>query len=268
MKLPKCPIPYPHPKLCPDILLEFCSAADSRYRRIRRRHYVKDRGAVGRQIHFVAWYQGQMVGIISGGSAVWESAPRDKFFDITDANRREVIQTIVDNSVCRMVVHERGLMQKVLSVWRKVVVPHIWFDLYGEETIGYETFVIPRKVKPGVERKGQNYKGDNWTQVGVTRGAAKSTKGCKQYNPVSALSRWGVALLVWKKGIPLRRWPTPTHQKRREFVAVCKRRKRAQANPAARNQPTSSLSAWSRTPLLPIHFWGRLFGSSGALVRG
>ena len=164
----------------PDIVLEFCSRSNPDYKRIRGEHYVTNKGSVGRQIHFLIWHRKQPAGIISAGSAVQAVGARDKFFGVTAANRDKLIQQIVNNTVCRMTKHERGLMQHVLSIWRKVV-PFIWFDLYATETVGFETFIEEDEIRPGERRDGHTYKGDNWQHVGETAGVAKSTKGCKDF---------------------------------------------------------------------------------------
>jgi hypothetical protein len=139
----------------PDLLLEFCSAGDKRYREIRSRHYVDSRGTQGQQIHFLIWYKGAIVGIISGASAVYRHAGRDKFFGITSANRNKVLNGIISNTAFRLEVRVPNLASQVLSLWRKVV-PPFWEHLYGVKVFGFETFV-------DTDTDGGCYKADNWT---------------------------------------------------------------------------------------------------------
>ena len=54
-----------------EIELEVVKRSDERYQEIRERHYVPNRGTHGQQIHFLIWYKGQPVGIITGASGVW-----------------------------------------------------------------------------------------------------------------------------------------------------------------------------------------------------
>ncbi len=82
--------------------LELCSVGDPRYQAIRNRHYVPNHGAIGQQVHFLIWYRGELVGIISGGSAVYECGPRDRFFEINNENRHKTLVGIVDNNVFRL----------------------------------------------------------------------------------------------------------------------------------------------------------------------
>lgn len=169
----------------PGFVLEFCSCRDPRYKAIRDRHYVENAGAVGQQIHFIIWYKKNMVGIISGGSAAYAVASRDKFFGITKENRQKVLNSIINNTVFRLEYHNdkrilnkkgravpaESLATQVLALWRKVA-PIVWFDLYGAIPCGFETFVVETET-----RKGTSYKGDNWENLGRTAGSSKSHKG-------------------------------------------------------------------------------------------
>jgi len=219
--------------LFPDIVLEFCSREDQRYKTIRDEHYVPNKGEIGRQIQFIIWRRREKVGIITAGSAVKAVGARDKFFGITKANRKEVIQQIVNNTVCRLIVHERGLMQEVLSIWRKVV-PFIWFDLYATEPIAFETFVGEAVVREGESRDGHSYKGDNWQFLGKTKGVAKHTKGGKVFSHVKTDPKLIFARrcddFSWMHsgyGIPKRKssFPGKTSEEKRVMKQIAARRK-------------------------------------------
>jgi hypothetical protein len=146
----------------PELALEFCKRSDERYENIRQRHYVKNRGAQGQQVHFLILYREQIIGIISGGSAVWASAPRDSFFRINGANRKRVLNGIVNNTIFRLETREPNLATRCLSLWRKVVV-QIWLDIYQVPVFGFETFVVETDY-----RKGTLYRADNWSFLGET----------------------------------------------------------------------------------------------------
>jgi hypothetical protein len=152
--------------------LEFCKRTDPRYQEIRDRHYVENNGTHGQQIHFIVWYKGQVVGIISGASSVFAVKSRDDFFAIQkDMKTTHYLPAIVNNTVFRLEYHEKNLATKVLSKWRRVMAD-LWLQLYGVPVIGFETFVIEED-----HRKGALYKADNWTYVGETAGSTKSHKG-------------------------------------------------------------------------------------------
>ncbi len=175
----------PEKPIFPDLVLEFCSRVDPRYKFIRDQHYVKNKGAIGQQMHFIVWYKKKIAGIISGGSAVYGVASRDNSFKITKENRKKFMSSIINNTVFRMEYRsDKRMMTKsgrdvpvesmatqVLALWRKVV-PFVWFYLYAAIPCGFETLIGETE-----KRKGSIYKGDNWQYVGRTFGASKSRKG-------------------------------------------------------------------------------------------
>lgn len=157
-----------------DIQLEFCKRTDPRYQAIRNRHYVPNNGCHGQQIHFLIWYKGNIVGIISGASSVYAVKSRDEFFNIPpdkDIKQKKYLPAIINNVVFRLEYHEKNLATRVLSKFRRVAAD-LWFQLYNVPVIGFETFVVEEDW-----RKGALYKADNWTFCGETVGSTKSHKG-------------------------------------------------------------------------------------------
>lgn len=158
----------------PDIVFQFCKITDPRYKDFRDRHYVDNAGACGQQIHFLIWYKGEHVGIISAGSSVYAVAERDKFFNLS--KDKKALVGIVNNTVFRLEKPEPNLATRVLSAWRKVV-SSAWLDLYGAPVTGFETFVVEDDLADGRQRKGAMYGADNWAFRGYTKGSAKSHRG-------------------------------------------------------------------------------------------
>jgi Domain of unknown function (DUF4338) len=159
------------------IRLEQCSNTDPRYESIRADHYVENNGCVGMQVHFLVWHNDEIAGIISGGSAIYASNPRDTFFGITKENRKSgVLDGIVNNTVFRLVNAEPNLATRVLAVWREVVA-HIWYAKYGVVVYGFETLVVEESW-----RRGTLYKADNWAEVGKTEGQTKNSNGLTTHN--------------------------------------------------------------------------------------
>lgn len=148
------------------IELKQCSRTDAEYKNIRDRHYVENHGCIGRQVHYKIYRENELVGIITGASAVWACKPRDDFFGITKENRINVIANIICNTVFRLEVHEPNLGTQVLAKFRKQIVID-WQAKYGARPIGFETFIW------GENRFGSMYKADNWVFVGMTSGSAK-----------------------------------------------------------------------------------------------
>lgn len=159
-----------------DVVLEVCKRTDPRYKDIRDRHYIPNKGAHGQQIHFLIHYKGNIVGIISGASSVYSVKSRDEFFGIPNdryVKEHYYLPAIINNSVFRLEYHEKNLATKVLSKFRKVC-SELWEYLYEVPVIGFETFVIESDI-----RKGTLYKADNWTFVGNTSGSTKVHSGLK-----------------------------------------------------------------------------------------
>lgn len=152
-----------------DIELVQVSRGNPYYRMIRNSHYIENKGTIGRQIHYLILSDFRVIGIITGSSAVWSVKARDEYFGINATNREEIIRKIVNNSVFRLELHEKNLATYIISRWRKRI-REDWIDKYGEDIIGFETFVEP----DGVRRFGALYKADNWDYCGETKGSAKS----------------------------------------------------------------------------------------------
>lgn len=157
-----------------EVTLEVCKNTDERYKSIRDRHYVENRGTHGQQLHFLVRLDGEIVGIISGASSVYAVRSRDDFFAIpADKERKQKVYlpAIINNVVFRLEHHVPNLATKVLAKWRKVVA-QLWEELYGVKVIGFETFVVEEDW-----RKGSLYLADNWKCVGETAGSTKAHKG-------------------------------------------------------------------------------------------
>jgi hypothetical protein len=176
----------------PELYLEYCSMSHPLYKEIRDQHYVGNVGSMGQQVHFLVHYKGDIVGIISGGSAVYAVNIRDVFFGISKANREKVINGLVDNTVFRLLVHEKNLASRIVALWREAVAV-VWEEMYGAAVYGYETFVIerggtavvderrvettPEQVGQDKDRHGHLYLADNWTLVGISDGSSKTHRG-------------------------------------------------------------------------------------------
>ena len=136
------------------------------YQDIRNRHYVANHGCIGRQLHYNILEDSKIIGIITGASAIWSSEHRDRYYEITNQNRKERINKIIDNVVFRLELNEKNLGTKILALWRRLVKDD-WEKKYNDNVIGFETFVF------GENRFGSMYKADNWDFVGMTKGNTK-----------------------------------------------------------------------------------------------
>ena len=156
------------------ITLEQVGRTDRRYLDIRARHYVEPNGCIGQQVHHLVVDDSEVIGIISGASAVYATRHRDNFFGITKDNRSLVLNGIVNNTVFRLEKHEPNLATQILAKWRTLI-PSLWLEKYGVVVYGFETFVVEEEF-----RKGTLYKADNWTFVGRTSGASKRRNGIEK----------------------------------------------------------------------------------------
>lgn len=191
------------------IQLQICKRSDPRYQDFRNRHYVTNRGCHGQQLHYLVWLDGDLLGIISGASAVYSVKPRDEFFGITKDLRRAQLNSIINNVVFRIENAPPNAATQVLAMWRKRIARD-WEYLYGVPVAGFETFVIEGSMDDTGEictdrdRTGSLYLADNWTSLGLTQG---STKAHGKGGMESTSTRREVCqklILVRKvKGVPL-----------------------------------------------------------------
>jgi hypothetical protein len=175
------------------LYLEKVKRTDPRYKRIRDGHYVTNKGAIGRQIHFLVWYHGEIAGVISGGSCAYAVAVRDRFFWI---DHRDRLRNIVNNTVFRMVNHEPNLATRVLALWQTEMTLR-WEHQYGDTVVGFETFVVKTET-----RNGTLYAADNWVFVGETLGSQKLSHGIGHKGSTRGTTVPKLIFCKWNKGYP------------------------------------------------------------------
>jgi hypothetical protein len=129
-----------------------------------RQHYVGSKGTVGRQLHYIIYYNGKAVGAISAGSAMFAHKKRDKLLQVTKEERQDGIRHIVNNTMFRLTrpKEEPPKATEVLALFRKTIIRD-WLRLYGDYVRAFETLVEP-------PRWGGIYKLDGWKKIGITAG--------------------------------------------------------------------------------------------------
>ena len=150
-----------------DIRLRQCKRSCDAYQEIRNRHYIPNHGAVGQQIHYLIYIDGEISGIISGGSAAYAVKCRDDYFGLKKENRTVALNGIIDNTVFRLENNIPNAGTQILSLWRKTIAED-WYNIYGVKVCGFETFIIEND-----RRKGAMYRADNWDFCGETQGSTK-----------------------------------------------------------------------------------------------
>ena len=190
-----------------EVKLVQCKRTHPAYAQIRDRHYIPNKGAVGQQLHYLIYLDGEIAGIISAGSSAYAVQCRDDFFGISKENRQIALNSIVDNTVFRLERNLPNLGTQILALWRRRVCTD-WKANYGVDVAGFETFIIENET-----RKGAMYKADNWTFVGETKGSTKfHISGItKQFERVTVEKK--IVFCKWVKGGKLATEYFPTWRK-------------------------------------------------------
>ena len=180
LSIPEPPPPpvHIHGKLKDKVRLVQCRLSDPAYKWIRDRHYIPNNGAIGQQVNYLIHFDQDIVGVISGASAVWGTTARDEFFGVSEDEELRSVQLngIINNNVFRLEHPAPNLASVVLAKWRKQI-QEDWFELYGVRVAGFETFIIEENLRDGRCRDGTCYRADNWECVGVTAGNTKKRTG-------------------------------------------------------------------------------------------
>jgi hypothetical protein len=137
-----------------------------------REHYVGSKGTIGRQFHYIIYFDRKAVGGISAGSAVFAHKKRDTILGVTEKERRSGLRNIVNNTMFRLVrpSNQQPLATDVLRLWQARV-EEDWVTRFGDVVRCFETLVEP-------PRWGGIYKLDGWKRIGKTAGlGARRPKG-------------------------------------------------------------------------------------------
>ena len=168
-------IPEPPPIEAPAekhlVQLQLVKRTNPIYQQYRKEHYVPPKGAVGQGFDYLILYAGEIVGIISGASAVYTTKARDEFFELSKDKdtKNKQLNSIVNNNVFRLERRIPNLATIVLKIWRERISKD-WEYLYGVPVAGFETFIIESRLEDTSTRNGACYRADNWSLEGITTG--------------------------------------------------------------------------------------------------
>jgi hypothetical protein len=129
----------------PGLSLERVSPSTRAYAAFWARHYPGSKGAIGRQLHYLVWLDGQMLGIIAAGEAMFRCAPRDRALGLELAAGTPPPGWLVACSAFRVEDAPYGVPSQVLALWRAAVRAD-WARLYGHEVRWFETLVEPPRI--------------------------------------------------------------------------------------------------------------------------
>tara|TARA_R110002020_G_scaffold475512_1_gene710685 strand:+ start:855 stop:1736 length:882 start_codon:yes stop_codon:yes gene_type:complete len=171
-----------------------------------REHYVGSKGTVGRQLHYIVYYEGRAVGGISAGSAMFAHKKRDHFLEVGKEEKKTGLRNIVNNTMFRMTrpKNEAPLATEVLQVF-KATVKQDWLHRYGDYVRAFETLVEP-------PRWGGIYKLDGWKRIGNTAGlgarrpeghgtAGKKSTGVRKIIRVPVKIVWVQPICSWEDSL-------------------------------------------------------------------
>ncbi len=142
-------------------------------------HYLKLR-VVGENLGYLAVdAQGRDVAAVLFGAPAWRCAPRDEFLEWSDAQRREQLHRLANNTRLLILpwVRVPHLARHVLgAVARRIRAD--WQSKYGHGVDWLETFVEQERFA------GSCYRAANWQWVGPTAGRSRQDRDHTQQVPL------------------------------------------------------------------------------------
>ena len=145
--------PAPHDN---GVALLLVKKSDGLFGKLFFEHYPGSKGIPGRSFCFLAYFDGELVGIIGANSPPCNYKKFRAYFDIDND------KVFMNNNVFRLIKTQRNLGTQVLKAFRNTI-KSLYYPKYGDEVMGLVTFVEP-------PRTGAMYKADNWDYLGMTKG--------------------------------------------------------------------------------------------------
>ena len=148
------------------------------YEYVDRYHYLGYRLPFGAQLRYFiksGTKQGVILGCLQFSSAAWKMAPRDRWIQWDDEQRKRNLQKIINNSRFLIFpwVKVKNLASSSLALAVKTV-PDDWQSCYGYRPVLMETLVDQKRFK------GTCYKAANWVHVGATTGRGRMDRENKR----------------------------------------------------------------------------------------
>lgn len=135
---------------------------------IQRYHYLGYAPMPGDQIRYFAYWQNQVLALLSFRSGVWKTAPRDQYIGWTQQQRKKNLHRIINNARFLILpwVQTPNLASNILSMTMKRIVED-WRVRYAYCPVLAETFVETPRFS------GTCYKAANWIYLGKTMGVGR-----------------------------------------------------------------------------------------------
>jgi len=132
-------------------------------------HYLHSAQLVGEQLRYAVVWQGRWLAVAAWSAAALHLKARDAFIGWTEAQRRERLPLVVNNS--RLYVMPDGHYPNLVSRLMKLMLGRLsadWQSVWGHPVALAESFVDPNLYR------GTAYKVSGWSQLGYTRGWKRS----------------------------------------------------------------------------------------------
>ena len=149
------------------------------YEYVDRYHYLGYRLPFGGQLRYFiksGTKQGVILGCLQFSSPAWKMAPRDRWIQWDDDQRKRNLQKIINNSRFLIFpwVKVKNLASSVLAMAVKTI-PDDWQTCYGYRPVLMETLVDQKRFK------GICYKAANWIHLGATTGRGRMDRENKRH---------------------------------------------------------------------------------------
>jgi hypothetical protein len=132
-------------------------------------HYLHSARLVGEQLRYAAVWRGQWLAVAAWSAPALHLKARDAFIGWTEAQRRERLPLVVNNS--RLYVVPEGHYPNLVSRFMKLMLGRLsadWQSVWQHPVALAESFVDPNLYR------GTAYKVSGWSQLGQTRGWKRS----------------------------------------------------------------------------------------------
>ncbi len=132
-------------------------------------HYLHSAQLVGEQLRYAVFWKGQWLAVATWSAAALHLKARDGFIGWTEAQRRQRLPLVVNNS--RLYVLAPHHCPNLVSWFMKLMLGRLsadWESTWGHSVALAESFVDPQQYR------GTAYKVSGWNQLGHTRGWKRS----------------------------------------------------------------------------------------------
>ena len=158
------------------VLVEGETASRRWREQMERHHYLGCRVPFGAHLRYWARHRDRELACLLWTSPAWRMQARDEWIGWSDQQRRQNLQTIVNNGRFLILpwIRVKGLASKILALSARQV-PRDWELRYGCRPLLLETLVDATRFR------GTCYRAANWIHVGQTAGRGRMDREHKAH---------------------------------------------------------------------------------------